>query len=352
MEKRMNTNSRLVGWIVHKVKTEYPNDIALVLLYGSYINGSANSRSDVDCYFIPKTERGYALARTFILDGVGYDIFPMTWERVAGIADLQETLSPLVGDVRIVYCNSAEDAQRFHTLQERLKHNLEDDAFVQKAASDRCQAAGKLCAMLARETDLCQIRKTAGRMIMMLADAVAVYHHEYYHFGLKKQFEDLQNCFSADIAEGYRKVIEAGQSEEIAKHAMKLYRDVCCHLHVPCLLPESVETEKTAAGSVDASYLAGLYEEICSTFNKIYVCCEAGNHILAFLSAVCLQRDLDEAREAGCPDYDLLRDFSYEALWKLSAAAQKIEADLVRLITESGGHIRKYDSMEQFEAAK
>lgn len=352
MEKRIETNSRLVEWIVHKVKTEYPNDIALVLIYGSYVNGTANSRSDLDCYFIPKTERGYGLARTFILDGVGYDIFPVTWERVAGIADLQETLSPLVGNVRIVYCNSTEDARRFHALQERLRHNLKDDAFVRKVALDRCQAAGRLCAMLGRETDLCQIRKIAGSLIMMLADAVAVYHHGYYHFGLKKQFEDLQNCFSADIAEGYRKVIEAGQSEEIAKHALKLYKDVCCHLHVPCWLPESVETGNIAAGSVDASYLAGLYEEICSTFNKIYVCCETGNHILAFLSAVCLQRDLDEAREAGCPDYDLLCDFNHTELWKLSAAAQKIEADLVRLITENGGQIRKYDSIEQFELTK
>lgn len=58
--------------ITNKVKTEYADDISLVLLYGSYINGTANSKSDVDCYYIPKIERGYNLGIGFIIDGVGY----------------------------------------------------------------------------------------------------------------------------------------------------------------------------------------------------------------------------------------------------------------------------------------
>lgn len=44
---------------MNKAKIEYADDISLVLLYGWYMNGTANSHSDVDCYFIPKTERGY-----------------------------------------------------------------------------------------------------------------------------------------------------------------------------------------------------------------------------------------------------------------------------------------------------
>ena len=73
---------------------------------------------------------------------------------------------------------------------------------------------------------------------------------------------------------------------------------------------------------------------------------------MAFLSAVCLQRDLDDAREAGCPKYDLLSDFNYTELCKLSAKTKEIEKNFVQLITENGGHIKKYDSFEQFEMAK
>ncbi len=59
--------------------------------------------------------------------------------------------------------------------------------------------------------------------------------------------------------------------------------------------------------------------------------------------------DLDDAKEAGCPVYELLSDFNYEELGKLSEVTRNIESDLVQLITEHGGHIKKYDSFEQFE---
>lgn len=357
MERRKKINERLVDWIVNKAKTEYANDISLVLIYGSFINGTANSKSDVDCYYIPKTERGYHFGMDFIIDGVGYDIFPISWKRVEEIADLQETLSPLVGDAEIVYCNSKNDAEQFQAMQERLKNNLSNAEYTKKIAAKRCEEACKLCAVLEQKNNASEVRKIAGSIIMVLADAVAVYHHDYYHFGLKKQFEDLQNHFPdvpQDIITGYQNVVEALNMEDVRKYALKMFEDVCEYLDldITCSPQEASEKEPSAVNKPDISQLAGLYEEISSTFNKIYVCCENGNYIVAFLSAVCLQRDLDDAREAGCPAYDLLGDFNYADLRELSVKTRKIERDFVKLITENGGYIRKYDSFEQFELAK
>ncbi len=47
MNKRKEINDKVVEWITNKVKTEYANDISLVLIYGSYINGTANSKSNL-----------------------------------------------------------------------------------------------------------------------------------------------------------------------------------------------------------------------------------------------------------------------------------------------------------------
>lgn len=80
--------------------------------------------------------------------------------------------------------------------------------------------------------------------------------------------------------------------------------------------------------------------------------CETGNYILAFLFVVFLQRDLDDAKEAGCPVYELLSNFNYKELCKFSETTRKVESDLVQLITEHGGHIKKYDSFERFESEK
>lgn len=359
MDNRKHINDNIVKWIVNKVSAEYADDVSLVLIYGSYVNGTANSKSDVDCYYIPKSERGYDLAVSFIIDGVGYDIYPIPWERVERIADLLDNMSPLVGDAEIVYFNSAEDVKRFKAMQARLASNLLNDKYVKEIAAMRCKEAGKLCAMLNRNHNNnhnhseSEIRKTAGFVIMTLADAVAVYNNEYYHFGLKKQFEDLRDNIPnvpRNIADGYRSVVEAADIGDVIKCTMTLFKDVCAYLNVTAALPEVSGQKNQAVNNVDASSLALLYEEISSTFNKIYVCCEAGNYISAFLSAVCLQRDLDDAKEAGCPDYDLLSGFNYKELNKLSETAQMVESDFVRMITDNGGCIRKYDSFEEFEA--
>lgn len=354
LKKRKEINDRLVQWILKKVKAEYAGDISLIVAYGSYVNGTSNSRSDLDCYFIPKTQRGYNLAVDFIIDGVGYDLFPISWERAEGIADLRETLLPLIGDAAVLYYGDESDLERFHALQERQKRNLKDDEYIRGMVEQRCQIAGESLAMLDPGRGIADIRRAAGEVILFLADSVALHHNDYYHFGLKRQFEDLRDRFSeghGSFSSGYESVVKAGNVSEIIKCTTAFFEDVCAYLRV-AVTPQKAEcTAAPLPDMVDGVCLAGMYEEICSTFNKIYLCCESGNYILAFISAVCLQRDFDCEREAGCPAYPLLRDFDYRNLSALADTAKMVEADLIRLITENGGRIKKFDSFDEFEAA-
>ena len=66
-EKRRQVNDKIVEWIKSRTETRYAGEISLVLVYGSYVNGTANEKSDVDCCFIPKTQKGYFMALSFIL---------------------------------------------------------------------------------------------------------------------------------------------------------------------------------------------------------------------------------------------------------------------------------------------
>ena len=148
-----------------------------------------------------------------------------------------------------------------------------------------------------------------------------------------------------EIVEGYRSVVKAASGSEAAVCARKMLADVCRHLWVAVPVQAAMEDARPGGGAIDGMQLAGLYEEISSTFNKIYVCCETGNAVLAFLSAVCLQRELDEVGE-----YDLLEAYDHRALDRLAEAARRIEAELVGLIEESGGRIRRYGSFEELAA--
>lgn len=352
--KRKEINDNVVEWIVDKVKSEYADDVSLVLLYGSYINGTANSKSDVDCYYIPKTERGYHLGLGFIIDGVGYDLFPMSWERVTRIADLQECLLPLVGDAQVIYYGDLYDLERFEKKKSKFHKNLANDEYVKDIAQKRCEDANRMCAQIKQGGTLSEVRKIAGQVIMTLADAVAIYNHDYFHFGLKKQYEDLASNFPEipqSIVSGYQKVITSSDVNDVIDKTVELFQNVCDYTQSTVNSQIDMMSNRTIVGTMNPEGLARLYEEISSTFNKIYVCCESGNYILAFLSAVCLQRELDDAREMGSPSYDLLGYFDDKDLSKLEEKTRAIERDFVELIINSGGNIKSYDNWEAFVQA-
>lgn len=179
-------NAKLINRIKETVINEYTDDISIVALYGSYINGTANPKSNINCYFIPKTERAYQFATDFILCGIGYDIFPVSWERTENIADLQEVLLPLIGDVEILYSSTAEDLSRFQALQSKLTDNLNDRQFTCSIAARKVTDARQAWQHILSDSNAASVRKYAGCLIMTLSDAVAIYNHTCYHYGLKR----------------------------------------------------------------------------------------------------------------------------------------------------------------------
>lgn len=352
-----NRNEKIISWIIKRAEEEYADDVDMVLAYGSSINGTAHEKSDVDCYFIPRTERGYGFGTDFILEGVGYDIFPMSWERVENIADMNEVLLPCVGDVRILYARTEEEEKRFAGLQERLTSHLRDASYTGKKAEEQFAFACSLYEQMLSAGSLTDVRICAGYLIMALADATAYHNQDYYHFGLKRQYEDLKRFPKKpeDFMENYLSVIRAQDGEQIRRCCLRMLKSVSEYMGWELCIEEAPE-EVTAEASVkepDYAGLAVLYEEISSTFQKIYVSCEKKDWVLAFLSAVCLQYELEEAsQENGLPDYDILSSYAYDNLPHLAERTKQVEEQFVRTIEEGGGRIRRFANFEELERAE
>ena len=328
---------QLVGWIEETVRNHYAGKVALVCLYGSHINGTANEHSDVDCYFVPKTEEGMALARTFLLEGVGYDLFPMSWQRLEAIARLEQSHQPLVGDVQVLYADSPEDLEKLEAVRRQLRDNLADPVFRGREARERFVRA---CSRLPlADDDLKTARLKAGGLLMDVAEVFAFGQGEYYHYGLKRQFPDLLAL--SDLPEGLEKdylaVLKAKTSAEIAA--------ACRSLLERCPWPVMQNQQPVVWGDRPAAaQLAGLYEEISSTFLKIYRCAEIGNPVLAFLSAVCLQWEL--------PWVDLLTSYRYEDLTPMAENARAVETQLRRELESAGVSLKEYKTFAEFEQAQ
>lgn len=352
---RHSRNDQVVKWIRDTVAHDYADDIDIVALYGSYINGTANPLSDVDTYFIPATDKANQFCQTFIIEGVGYDIFPMTWERVAELANFNESIIPCLGNAEILYSTSKETAARFKALQKTLKANLSNQEFMRKRARERYLRASQLHAELLNLNKMSAVRTHAGYLLMMLAEATAYENQTYFQKGTKKQFDDLQTLerLPDDFLSLYIAAIATASAGEIKTRCAEILENTRVFLNYAATSAAQPVSVLLARKPVDYQVLAAMYMEMSSTFNKIYVCCEAGNAVLAYLSAVSLQSVFDDiAREFEFVHYEsLLEAYDFSDLRPLKAEAKAIEADLVKRITDGGGVIKRYASFEAFQNA-
>ena len=176
---RRETNDALIRWVTEKAASH--GGIELLALYGSYLNGTAGERSDIDVYYIPDDDGAREIARdfarTFILDGVGYDIYPRSWENLADIASMENFMTPCLADVRVLYGTDAARA-RLASLQETLRGNLADAAYCRKIAEKRFAEA-------LRYAD------APGYLLMALGDVIAALNGMYFRFGIKRYLAEL-----------------------------------------------------------------------------------------------------------------------------------------------------------------
>ncbi len=338
-------NDIIVRWAVTKIEREYKDDVSLLLMYGSYENGTANPLSDVDLYFIPKTQRAYELSTTFIVEGIGYDLFPMSWERVEGLAELNEHLTPCVGNVKVLYCSSQADRDRFEQLQHTLKVNLANKGFVLNKASERLDSAVELYGKMHFEEDLSRLRTTAGYISMFLADAVAYANHTYFIRGLKKQLEDLGNMKSLPdrFLHLYQSVVKARTDHELRQSCGEMIRTT------KAFLADSLRELEVKTTEPDYQALAELYQEIISTWNKIRVACDSEDAVSAYLSGTCLQDELDTVIPENDGRFDLMGAYDAANLGQFKERAALVQKAFVQLIEQGGGSILAYDTVEDFQ---
>jgi len=121
--------TRLVDWAIKKIESEYRDDVCLLLEHKSLRLG-ADMETKSFSFYIPATNRANGLARTFIIDSIGYDLFPMSWDRIERMADVKEYNTTCLADGEILWARSEVDRERFLSLQARLRANLQNPQYM------------------------------------------------------------------------------------------------------------------------------------------------------------------------------------------------------------------------------
>jgi hypothetical protein len=340
-----NIDKKLIEWAINKIETEFKGEISLLL--GR--KGACKVQEDGDDmafdFFIPASDHGYSLARTFIIDDMGYDLFPMSWKRVEGLATLNEGIAFCLAESEILYARDDADSERFELLRKTLFNNLKNKEFIHKKALEKINYAMDIYKTMVFEKSLGNVRKAAGGIIENLSYALTIINGTYLNrdYGYAERMKQLKALpkIPDGFLKNYEEILMAKDVDTILKK-------------VHSLMEETREffqqfTPNSSIKGYNYDELAGWYEEARYTFRRIANACKNNKPIECFHLGCYLQIEFDIlTEEAGLDKMDLLGSYDFDDLSSFEKRAKDIEEYIRCVIKKHGTVLREYETLEEF----
>ena len=334
----MNTPAMVTAWMLDTVKREYADDIALIVSHNTL---NIDRETKAVSYFVPVTDRGRRFARTFIMNGIGVDLWAIEWERLEKFAALEEYNITCLAYGEVLWARSAEDQARFDALRQTQKANLADPVLMRKKALMAYGEAKKICSELFF-ADSSGIRMGAGYVLDYLAQSVAFTNGRYFRHSLMEQTAELAGMekVPAGFSELYDRVLREKSVEEQKKLCLQAVKLVQVFL-------EEQQTAEPAARTPDFQILAGWYAELAYTWLRIRTYAAQGDLTKTYMWGALLQLELNTVcGEFALPAMDLMGQFDPCDLTAFAAHSDRLEQEMRRILLEHDAVIPEYDATE------
>lgn len=337
-------SERVIDWAINRIKTEYKDDVHLLIAADAY-RLEKDTGKVVSSFYFPASKKANRMAKTFIIDGIGYDLFPMSWERLERIANLDEDNAPCLLDVKILYSNGEEDKKHFLELQAKLRDNLQNPKYTLNKALEKLNIVMELYQTMMFEETLYKVRKAAGYIVNFLSNAVANTNQTYFKNVYVNQISDLSAMKSIpkDFVHLYETIVKASSGEELKKLCYDIIYNTRQYLGSKKGKGEKVKSNQ------NFNDLANWYQELSYAWREVYHWCDQNNAVRAFMRGCYIQSELDIVREEfGLSEMDLLGAFNANDLKAYRKRAETLEKRIVATIEKHGVAIDTYDSIDEF----
>ena len=340
----------------------------LIGIKGHSTNG--DEHGEIFDYFLPATERGNQLAETFIIDGVGHDLYPRSWERLENSVNLNDM--PIVLDnATILYSRSEADAKRFEECRKRLQENLSNNTFVYGKALECMDKALEIYRSMIFEEKLYRVRSEADCIHEWLSRALAYLNHTYTESAIysesqaynKDEKSRMYSCpemksVPEDFFTNAKKLLESDDVEVLQKTVFALLKSTRSFIleHKPEVLPAGDSADGSSKKDelkVDYQGLADWYQELSLTWRRLRYFCQNKMVEKAYTDACYLQEEfLYIAQEYKVQEFNLLDSFDRNNLSLLADRAKSLEITIQGILAEHGVKINSYSSVEDFLARR
>lgn len=299
---------RYVKWLVNEAKTKYKDDIALIVLYGSYQTKTHEEGSDVDVFFVPKSDAGWSFSKTFIYNNVGYDIFGMSWDRLDRISELEEDILPLLGHSTIIYADSDENRLKFYDLRKKMILNLNNDEKINKVIDIKLEnALNHLIEYKKNTRELLYLYQ----IILDLSHVVLFGHHSYLKKGLKDLMFVLDEL--GEIAFKQRILQIIYNKENRFEKTQLLVKDYFAKYNKEIDCQKEPNIEKFDC--VRLKNVGAWFEEFTSNFRKAERAENSNNPWQMFLTLAAMQKEFQCVKDIFRPfKLDIFHEFNPDNL--------------------------------------
>ena len=338
-----NSDTRLADWAIRKIETDFYNDVCILLEHRT-LKLEKDMTAQTFSFYIPATNRANGLARTFIINGIGYDLFPMSWERIERMADVKEYNTTCLADAEILWARSDEDRKRFESLQARLKANLQNPAYMLERAKKWFDTVKEIYQDTLFEDSLYKVRENAGFICDLLSIAVAFVNGRYFVHGQTSQPSELSGMkkIPANFTKLYEAIVKESSSDTQKRLCCEIIKNTKVFLDEQAKMP-SVTTVP------DFSELASWYQELCYTWRRIYHWCDMNDPINAYIWCCNLQNEVDEwGAKFEIVDTDIFSAFKADDLTGFRKRAETVEAKFRQAIVSNGVNLDEYSTVEEF----
>lgn len=355
--------------LIERIQRDYAEDVAIAAYYGSYTDGTATERSDLDFFYIPANPKGYGAGLSFILDGRSFDFWPIDWERAESMARLEDSKTGILADCKLLYVRSDEDLERFNNLKLQIKdiRSFEGEERFLDMAEKTLKSVYPFLWEMRRAgigKSFSFYRLQAFEVVAPVLEAIALANRTYLRKGWGKNLTEIYNLpvRPAELEQVMNTIMRSGEPPAIigaCEHLVDSVKRVIDEQR--SLLQPS--TPQYAQGA------EGFFEEFKGLLDKVQSACERKDYELAFFSAVHAESELnsflvfcetgqwkigqkaqEEGREiaerAKLPS--LVSVLDPANLFALQSAANRLEVTLERFFREQGVEIRKFAHLDEF----
>ncbi len=306
-------NQKIIDAVIKKANIVCPGCLAIIGIYGSFMTGDINKKSDLDLLILINDDRGWQLGDGFVQEDlqVGHDIYCTTWDSLRNDALYTHPNISKLMDSDIVYCADDTYRKELDALRKQANDIMSapfSEKDYQKAENQLKEATHSYALAMTSEKPSDALYHT-GNAIFFLENAIAMLNKQYFRRGVKRIYEELDAMPNRP------------------KRLTQLLENV-----------------------VSADNLWGTYEEMFSNWrNKMYLAANTDNYHLAFASMTSLQSMLYEIREnVDIAEYDAMSRYDAGDLYKTAEGFDAVLEEYLVEYRKAEIPVRRYEDIEAF----